>query len=146
MVNLTTTVITNRTLTILKPDAVKKGYTGIMIDRILKAGFRIVAMKQVKFSHEEATRFYRDHIGKPFFVGLVEFMTSGPIIAMILEKDNAVKDYRDLIGLTDPKDAAPGTLRALYGESLSQNAVHAADSDDNAAREGHYFFSAMERC
>lgn len=137
--------VTNRTLTILKPDAVRKGYTGVIIDRILKSGFKIIAMKQIKLSKEMAAHFYRDHEGKSFFPSLIDFMRSGPIVAMILEKENAVKDYRDLIGLTDPKEAAPGTLRAMYGESVTINAVHAADSDENAAREGHYFFSAMER-
>ncbi len=135
---------TNRTFTMIKPDAVKAGNIGNIIQKINEAGFRIVAMKYTKLSTEMAGNFYAVHKERPFYGELVEFMSSGPIVAAILEKENAVADFRELIGATNPADAKPGTIRALYATSIGENAVHGADSDENAAIEGNFHFASTE--
>lgn len=136
---------TNRTFTMIKPDAVEKNYIGAILDKINAAGFRIVAMKYTKLTKEAAGAFYEVHKERPFYGELVEYMSSGPIVAAILEKVNAVADFRTLIGATNPAEAAEGTIRKLYAESISANAVHGSDSDENAAIEGNFYFSALER-
>ncbi len=136
---------TNRTFTMIKPDAVANGHIGAIIDQITKAGFKIVAMKYTSLSPEMAGKFYDIHRERPFFKDLVDFMSSGPIVAAILEKDNAIEDFRNLIGATDPQKAAPGTIRNLFAKSIDANAVHGSDSDENAQIEGNFFFSAFER-
>lgn len=133
-----------RTLTMIKPDAVRAGNAGAVLAMIEKAGFRIVAMKYTKLSKEKASEFYAVHKERPFFGELVEFMTSGPIVAAILEKSNAVEDFRTLIGATNPKEASAGTIRALYATDIGQNAVHGSDSDENAKIEGSFHFSGTE--
>jgi nucleoside-diphosphate kinase len=135
---------TNRTFTMLKPDAIENGYTGKIIDMIIQAGFEIKAMKLTRLTTEQAQKFYEVHAERPFYGELVEYMTSGPIVAAILEKENAVSDFRTLIGATDPADAAEGTIRKDYAESKGRNAVHGSDSDENAAIEGEFHFSANE--
>ncbi|MEO0469984.1 MAG: nucleoside-diphosphate kinase [Bacteroidota bacterium] len=132
------------TLTIIKPDAVANGYSGKIIDHILAAGFKVKAMKMIYMNDREAGGFYDVHRERPFFGELVEFMTSGPCVPMVLEKENAVEDFRALIGATNPADAADGTIRKLYAESIGRNAIHGSDSDENAAREASYFFSELE--
>jgi nucleoside-diphosphate kinase len=136
---------TNRTFTMLKPDAVANGHIGAILDHITKAGFRIVAMKYTKLSADTAGKFYEVHKERPFYKDLVSYMSSGPIVAAILEKDNAVEDFRKIIGATDPAKAEVGTIRNLYAKSIEANAVHGSDSDDNAAIEGSFFFSGLER-
>jgi len=136
---------TNRTLTMIKPDAVRNGNIGNVLAMINNAGFRIVGMKYTKLSAEKASKFYEVHKERPFYGELVSFMSSGPIVAAILEKDNAVADFRTLIGATNPADAADGTIRKLYATSIGENAVHGSDSDDNAKIEGDFFFSELER-
>ncbi len=128
----------------IKPDAVKAGHAGAILKMIEEAGFRIVAMKLTKLSPEKAGEFYAVHKERPFYGELVEYMSSSPIVAAILEKDNAVEDFRKLIGTTNPADAEPGTVRALYGTSIGENAIHGADSDENAAREGSFHFAEVE--
>ena len=135
---------TNRTFTMLKPDAIENGYTGKIIDMIIQAGFEIKAMKLTRLTKEQAQKFYEVHAERPFYGELVEYMTSGPIVAAILEKENAVADFRALIGATDPAEAAEGTIRKYYAESKGRNAVHGSDSDENAAIEGEFHFSASE--
>lgn len=132
------------TFTILKPDSVRNGHIGKITDQILEAGFKIRAMKMKHLSVSEAGGFYAVHKERPFFKDLVEFMTSGPCIPMILEKDNAVADFRTLIGATNPQEAAEGTIRARFAKSIDANAVHGSDSDENALIEGAYFFSQLE--
>lgn len=134
----------NRTFTMLKPDAIENGYTGKIIDMIIQAGFDIKAMKYTKLSEEQAKKFYEVHAERPFYGELVEYMSSGPIVAAILEKDNAVEDFRKLIGATDPSEAAEGTIRKYYAESKGRNAVHGSDSDENAEIEGKFHFAANE--
>jgi len=134
----------NRTFTMLKPDALENGHTGKIIDMILQAGFDIKAMKLTRLSTEQAQKFYEVHAERPFYGELVEYMTSGPIVAAILEKDNAVADFRALIGATDPSEAAEGTIRKYYAESKGRNAVHGSDSDENAAIECAFHFAANE--
>ena len=134
----------NRTLTILKPDCVRKQLIGAVIDKIERAGFRIVAMKKTKLTKETAGEFYAVHRQRPFYGELVEFMSSGPCVPMILEKDNAVEDFRKLIGATDPAEAAEGTVRKLYADSKGENIVHGSDSDENAQIESSFFFSTEE--
>ncbi|MFM9007132.1 MAG: nucleoside-diphosphate kinase [Bacteroidota bacterium] len=136
---------TNRTFTMLKPDAVQNGHAGAILDHILKAGFRVVAMKYTRLSEDTAGKFYAIHRERPFYGELVRYMSSGPIYAAILEKENAVEDFRNLIGATDPAKAAPGTIRQLFAKSIEANAVHGSDSDENADREGNFFFSEFER-
>jgi nucleoside-diphosphate kinase len=128
----------------IKPDAVENGHTGAILEKITAAGFRIVALKKTQLSKADAETFYSVHNERPFFGELVEFMTRGPIIAAILEKDNAVNDFRTLIGSTNPADAAEGTIRKLYATSMGENAVHGSDSDENAAIEGAFHFSGRE--
>ncbi len=135
---------TNRTFTMLKPDAIENGYTGKILDMIIAAGFEIKAMKLTRLTTEQAQEFYAVHSERPFYGELVEYMTSGPIIAAILEKDNAVADFRTLIGATDPAEAAEGTIRKYYAESKGRNACHGSDSDENAEIEGKFHFSANE--
>ena len=129
----------------IKPDAMKNGHAGAIIDRIIKEGFSIVALKMTKLSPEKAGEFYAIHKERPFYGELVQFMSSGPIIAAILEKENAVARFRDLIGATNPAQAAPGTIRKLFATSLGENAVHGSDSDANAKIESDFFFSGLER-
>lgn len=138
------TMITNRTFTMIKPDAVENGHTGAILEKITAAGFRIVALKKTQLSKADAESFYSVHNERPFFGELVEFMTRGPIIAAILEKDNAVNDFRTLIGATNPAEATKGTIRQLYATSMGENAVHGSDSDENAAIEGAFHFSGRE--
>ncbi len=135
----------NRTLTIIKPDAVQNGNAGNISQKITDAGFKIVAMKYTHLTAAQAGKFYEVHSARPFYNDLVTFMTSGPVIPMILEKENAVEDFRTLIGATNPANAAEGTIRKAYAESVERNAVHGSDSDENAATEGSFFFSALER-
>lgn len=137
--------MTNRTFTMIKPDAFKNGHSGGIIDRLIKEGYRIVALKLTKLSAEKAGEFYAVHKERPFYGELVAFMSSGPIIAAILEKDNAVTAFRELIGATNPAQAAEGTIRKLYATSLGENAIHGSDSDENAKIEGDFFFSSLER-
>ena len=129
----------------IKPLAVEKGFIGPILAKIAEGGFRIVAMKYTKLSVEQAQKFYEVHKERPFYDSLVKSMSSGPIVAAILEKENAVQAYRDYIGATNPANAAPGTIRALYGTSLEANAVHGSDSDENAAIESDFFFAKLER-
>lgn len=136
----------NITLTMIKPMAVQKGFIGPILAKIAEGGFKIVAMKYTKLSLEQAEKFYEVHKERPFYGELTEFMSSGPIIAAILEKENAVQAYRDFIGATDPAKADAGTIRALYGTNIGMNAVHGSDSDENANIEGDFFFSKTERC
>ena len=135
---------TNRTFTMIKPDATAAGHTGKIIDRIIGAGFTIKAMKWTQLTKADAQAFYAVHAERPFYGELVEYMSSGPIVAAILEKDNAVSDFRELIGATNPAEAAPGTIRADFAESIAANAVHGSDSDENAAIEGAFYFSTRE--
>jgi len=129
----------------IKPDAVANGHIGPILAKINEAGFRIVAMKYTHLEPDKAGLFYAVHKERPFYKDLVRYMSSGPIVAAILEKENAVEDFRTLIGATDPSKAAPGTIRNLFAKSIEANAVHGSDSDDNAAAEGSFFFSEMER-
>jgi nucleoside-diphosphate kinase len=128
----------------LKPDAIENGHMGKIIDMIIQAGFEIKAMKYTRLTEEQAKKFYEVHAERPFYGELVEYMTSGPIVAAILEKDNAVADFRTLIGATDPAEAADGTIRKLYAESKAKNAVHGSDSDENAEIEGKFHFTEAE--
>ena len=137
--------MSNRTFTMIKPDAVKAGNIGNILQMINAAGFRIVAMKYLKISREQAEKFYEIHAARPFYGELTEFMSSGPIVAAILEKDNAVADFRKLIGATNPAQAEEGTIRKKYAASIGENAVHGSDSDENATIEGSFFFSGLER-
>ncbi len=136
---------TNKTFTMLKPDAVEAGNTGAILEKINSAGFRIAAMVQTQLSRNDAEQFYAIHKERPFFGELVDYMTSGPIVAAILEKENAVSDFRTLIGATNPEEAAEGTIRKLYAKSISANAIHGSDSDENAEIEGNFFFSTRSR-
>lgn len=135
----------NITFTMIKPCSVRSNNIGPILKMINERGFRIKAMKLTRMTRERAEAFYGIHAGKSFFEDLVEFMSSGPIVAAILEKENAIDDYRELIGATNPANAAPGTIRKLFAESFTANAVHGADSDENALREGSFFFSEMEQ-
>lgn len=136
---------TNRTFTMIKPDAVANGHIGAIIDKITKSGFKIIALKYTSLSPEKAGQFYEVHKERPFYKDLVSFMSSGPIVAAILEKDNAIEDFRKLIGATDPAKAEEGTIRNLFAKSIDANAVHGSDSDENADIEGNFFFSAFEK-
>ena len=137
-------MVTNRTFTMLKPDAVEKGHIGAILEKISVSGFRIVAMKLTQMTKQDAEAFYAIHKERPFFGELVEYMTRGPIVAAILEKDNAVEDFRLLIGATNPAEAAVGTIRNEFADSISENAVHGSDSDENAKIEGDFHFSGRE--
>lgn len=131
---------TNRTFTMIKPDAVENGHIGAILAKINEAGFRIVSMELTQLSRKDAEQFYAIHSERPFFGELVEYMTSGPIVAAILEKENAVADFRTLIGATNPAEAAEGTIRKMYATSIAANAIHGSDSDENAQIEGQFFF------
>ena len=133
------------TLTMIKPMAVEKGFIGPILAKIAEGGFRIAAMKITKLSVEQAKKFYEVHKERPFYNDLVNFMSSGPIVAAVLEKENAVLAYRDYIGATNPENAEEDTIRALYGTSLEKNAVHGSDSDENASIEAGFFFAGTER-
>ncbi|MEW5248247.1 nucleoside-diphosphate kinase [Microbulbifer sp. 2201CG32-9] len=135
-----------RTLSIIKPDAVAKNVIGEIESRFEKAGLRIVAMKMLHLSREKAEGFYAEHKERPFFGDLVDFMTSGPVVVQVLEGENAIAANRDLMGATNPKEAAPGTIRADFAQSIDANAVHGSDSAESAAREVSYFFAADEVC
>lgn len=137
--------MTNRTFTMIKPDATEKGNTGAILEMINNAGFRIVAMKMLHLSSNKAGEFYAVHKERPFFGELVEFMSRGPITAAILEKENAVEDFRKLIGATNPANAEEGTIRKRFAASIGENAIHGSDSDENAAIEGDFFFSKLEQ-
>ncbi|MDB5206203.1 MAG: nucleoside-diphosphate kinase [Flavisolibacter sp.] len=137
--------MTNRTFTMIKPDAMRNGHAGAILDKITKSGYKIIALKQTKLSLEKAGEFYEVHKERPFYGELTQFMSSGVIIAAILEKENAVADFRTLIGATDPSKADEGTIRKLFATSLGENAVHGSDSDENAKIEGDFFFSGLER-
>ena len=136
---------TDITFTMIKPDAVANGHIGAILDQIIKGGFKIKAMKYVVLTTEKAGQFYEVHKERPFYGELVGFMSSGPIVAAILEKDNAVEDFRKLIGATDPSKAEAGTIRQLFAESIGANAIHGSDSAENAQIEGDFFFSAFEK-
>ena len=138
-------VMSNITFTMIKPDATGKSYTGAIIDRIVKNGFAIKAMKWTKLTKEQAGAFYAIHKERPFYNELVEFMSSGPIVAAILEKENAVADFRKLIGATNPAQADEGTIRKDFASSVGENAVHGSDSNENAVIESNFFFSQLER-
>jgi len=135
---------TNRTFTMIKPDAVENGHIGGILEKITSAGFKIVAMKYTQLSKREAEEFYGVHKDRPFFGELVQFMTRGPIVSAVLEKENAVEDFRALIGATNPADAAEGTIRKLFAKDIAENAVHGSDSDENAQIEGAFHFSGRE--
>ena len=136
---------TNRTFTMIKPDAVKNGHIGNILAMITNAGFKIVSLKLTQLTVADAHAFYAVHSARPFYGELVEFMSSGPIVAAILEKENAVNDFRTLIGATNPAEAAEGTIRKLYATSMGENAVHGSDSDENAAIEGAFHFAGREQ-
>jgi nucleoside-diphosphate kinase len=135
----------NKTFTMIKPDATSKGYTGAILDQIIKAGFSVKAMKWIHLSPAQAGTFYEVHKERSFYQELVDFMSSGTIVAAILEKENAVADFRTLIGATNPAQAEEGTIRKKFASSIGENAVHGSDSDENAAIEGNFFFSGLER-
>ena len=135
----------NKTFTMIKPDATSKGYTGAILDQIIKAGFSVKAMKWIHLSPAQAGTFYEVHKERPFYQELVDFMSSGPIVAAILEKENAVADFRTLIGATNPAQAEEGTIRKKFAASIGENAVHGSDSDENATIEGNFFFAGLER-
>ena len=135
----------NITLTMIKPEAVRNGNIGNILAKITSGGFGIIAMKYLRLTREQAEKFYEVHRERPFYKDLVEFMSSGPIVAAVLKKDNAVEAYRLFIGSTNPKDAAAGTIRALYGTNIQENAVHGSDSDENAIKEAAFFFNELER-
>lgn len=135
----------NLTFTMIKPDAVESNYIGGILKMICEAGFRVKAMKYTRLSADDAGKFYAVHKERPFYGELVEYMSGGPIVAAILEKDNAVEDFRKLIGATNPEQAEEGTIRKIYAKSIAANAVHGSDSDENAGIEGSFFFSELER-
>lgn len=137
--------MTNRTFTMIKPDATEKWYTGAILQKINEAGFKIIAMKMTHLSPAKAGEFYEVHKERPFYGELVEFMSRGPITAAILEKENAVEEFRKLIGSTNPAQADEGTIRKLFATSIGENAVHGSDSDENAKIEGDFFFSKLEQ-
>ena len=137
--------MSNRTFTMIKPDATANGHAGAILDQILQSGFKVIALKYTQLTIEQAQAFYAVHAERPFFGELVDFMTEGPIYAAILEKDNAVTDFRKIIGATNPAEAEEGTIRKRFAENIGRNAVHGSDSDENAAIEGNFFFSHFER-
>ena len=136
----------NRTFTMIKPDAVENGHIGAILEKITSAGFKIIAMKYTQLSKRDAQDFYAIHRDRPFFGELIQFMTRGPIVSAILEKDNAVDDFRALIGATNPEEAAEGTIRKLFAKDIGENAVHGSDSDENASIEGSFHFSGRHFC
>ena len=135
---------TNRTFTMLKPDSIEDGYMLPILNKISESGFKIIGLKYKKMNREEAQEFYSIHSEKPFFNDLINFITRGPIVAAVLEKDNAVEDFRKLIGSTNPNEAAEGTIRKLYAESISANAIHGSDSNENALIESKFHFDENE--
>ena len=137
--------MSNRTFTIIKPDATAKGYTGAILDQIIQNGFTIKALKWIRLTTEQAGEFYAIHKERPFYSELVEFMVSAPVVVAILEKENAVGDFRKLIGATNPANADEGTIRKRFAASVGENAVHGSDSDENAVIEGDFFFSKLDR-
>jgi nucleoside-diphosphate kinase len=137
--------MSNRTFTMIKPDAFANGHSGAILDKIIKAGFKLIALKMTSLSTAKAGEFYAVHQARPFYGELVEFMSRGPVIAAILEKENAVADFRKLIGATDPAKADAGTIRKLFAASVGENAIHGSDSDENAGIESDFFFSNLER-
>ena len=137
-------IMTNRTFTMIKPDAVENGHIGAILEKINSAGFKIIAMKLTELSLDKAQNFYKEHSERPFFNELVTFMSRGAIVAAILEKDNAVEDFRELIGSTNPSEAKEGSIRNLFATSMGENAVHGSDSDENAMIEGAFHFSNEE--
>ncbi|NCX96671.1 MAG: nucleoside-diphosphate kinase [Chitinophagia bacterium] len=137
--------MSNRTFTMIKPDAVKAGNIGNILQMITDNGFKIIALKYLQITKAQAEKFYEVHAERPFYADLTQFMSSGPIVAAILEKDNAVADFRKLIGATNPAQAEEGTIRKKYATSVGENAVHGSDSDENAAIEGNFYFSVLER-
>ncbi len=137
--------MSNRTFTMIKPDAFANGHSGAILDKIIKAGFKLIALKMTSLSTAKAGEFYAVHRARPFYGELVEFMSRGPVIAAILEKENAVADFRKLIGATDPAKADAGTIRKLFAASVGENAIHGSDSDENAGIESDFFFSNLER-
>ncbi|TDX01689.1 nucleoside-diphosphate kinase [Dinghuibacter silviterrae] len=137
--------MSNRTFTMIKPDAWSNGHAGAILDQIIKAGFKVISLKLTQLSPERAGEFYAVHKERPFYGELVEFMSSGPIIAAILEKEGAVAGFRQLIGATNPAQAEEGTIRKRFAESIGRNAIHGSDSDDNAKIESDFFFSGLER-
>lgn len=139
------TMATNRTFTMIKPDAVEANNIGSILAMMTEAGFKVVALKYTKLSEAQAGKFYEIHKERSFYGELVEFMSRGPIVAAILEKDNAVEDFRKLIGATNPAQAEEGTIRKRFAKSIGENAVHGSDSDENAEIEGNFFFSQLER-
>ncbi len=142
--NIKRTDMNNRTLSIVKPDAVADRHTGKILNLIEKNGFRIIAMKMIQFTPIDVIRFYTMHKDRPFFKNLTLFMTAGPVVVLVLEKENAVASFRELIGNTDPREASTGTIRCQFGHSKTRNAIHASDSDENAMREISFFFSERE--
>jgi len=134
----------NRTFTMIKPEAVSKGLIGTILGKITSSGFKIVALRMTQMTEREAKEFYSVHKGQPFYEGLVEYMTGGPIVVAILEKENAVEDFRTLIGSTNPEEAAEGTIRKMYAESLRKNAIHGSDSDENAIIESNFHFATKK--
>lgn len=139
-------MVGKRTFTMIKPDAIGNGFMGAIINHIIKAGFKIIALKYTRLTTEDAGKFYEIHKERPFYGELVAYMSSGPIIAAILEKENAVDEFRKTIGATDPTKADEGTVRKLYAKSIAANAVHGSDSDENASIEGSFFFSKRDIC
>lgn len=135
----------NQTFTMIKPDAVANGHSGKIIDQIIQSGFKVIALKYLRLTKSQAEAFYAIHSERPFFGELVNFMISGPIIAAILEKDNAVEDFRKLIGATDPQKAEEGTIRQRFAKSIDANAIHGSDSNENANIESNFFFNSFER-
>ncbi|HPD65908.1 MAG TPA: nucleoside-diphosphate kinase [Bacteroidia bacterium] len=133
------------TFTIIKPEILRKEQEGEVLDAIIKGGFQVIALKKTRFTPQQAEKFYAIHKGKPFFEGLVSYITSGPVYVAILKKENAVQAYREFIGATDPSKAAEGTIRHKFGTNIEQNAVHGSDSDENAVIESNFFFSETER-
>ncbi len=138
------TFVAQRTFSIIKPDAVRKGFTGAILAEIAKAGFQIVAIKRQAISREQAKGFYAVHAGKPFFDGLCEFMSSGPLVLLVLEKENAIADLRKLMGATNPANADPGTIRKKFASSMTENAIHGSDAEETAAFEIGYWFAGYE--
>jgi nucleoside-diphosphate kinase len=136
--------VSQRTFSIIKPDAVRKGYTGAILAQIEKAGFKIIAIKKLSISEEQAKGFYHVHSERPFFGSLTQFMSSGPIFPMVLEKENAISDLRKLMGATNPANAEDGTIRKLFAGSIEENAIHGSDAEDTAAFEIGYFFAGHE--
>lgn len=136
---------TDITFTMIKPDAVRNNYIGPILAKINQAGFRILAMKYLRITREQAAQFYIVHKDRPFYNELIDYMSSGPIVAAILQKENAVEDFRKLIGATDPAQAEPGTIRREFAKSIAENAIHGSDSYENAVRESNFFFSELER-